>query len=270
MATPLFYLRRFRWFWRLTRWLDWPVTVSVPGLTHRLYLRLGPNLSLKVCIGRGEAQERAFFLRVAEAMEAQHLWDVGANIGLYGYCFLQTRPSATALLIEPDPANLRCLQLTQTKAKQGRATLIGVAVGAEDGRAAFLPDPLTGATGQLASVKTESFVQRHHGFSAPAFEIDVRRLDSLLQSFPAPDLVKIDIEGAEFSALQGAKHLLATRRPVIFLEISAPIAPTAALLTDAGYYLYDWRSQKAAPEGSFMTLAIPAERLGSLSHLLKE
>jgi len=38
--------------------------------------------------------------------------------------------------------------------------------------------------------------------------------------FPAPSLIKIDIEGAEYQALVGAQLVLAKHRPVILAEVA--------------------------------------------------
>lgn len=54
---------------------------------------------------------------------------------------------------------------------------------------------------------------------------------------PAPDLVKMDIEGGEVLALPGMRRLLADARPVLLLELHGPESAHAAwdTLTAAGY-----------------------------------
>ena len=90
-------------------------------------------------------------------------------------------------------------------------------------------------------------------------------LDDLLDQGPAPDIIKMDIEGAEIMALQGGKRLLAEARPVFYVEVGHEQSDAVGrILTDAGYHLHDGD----APAGSRPrldhcaknTLAIPSER----------
>lgn len=51
-----------------------------------------------------------------------------------------------------------------------------------------------------------------------AIEVETISLDEFIkQGNPLPDLIKMDIEGAEFDVLSGAKEILKTKKPVIFL-----------------------------------------------------
>ncbi len=64
------------------------------------------------------------------------------------------------------------------------------------------------------------------GAIAPGGELEVKAvsLDELLRDgkIAPPDFIKMDIEGAEYQALHGAKMLLSTYHPVIFLATHSP------------------------------------------------
>lgn len=57
-------------------------------------------------------------------------------------------------------------------------------------------------------------------------------LDVILESQPAPDFVKMDIEAAELLALQGATRLIQEARPVYYIETgddSLPALPESGI-----------------------------------------
>lgn len=96
----------------------------------------------------------------------------------------------------------------------------------------FNADWLTGQTGRLGA---DGFITRHHGARPEALQVETVTLDSLLDSHPAPELLKIDVEGGEPAVLRGAERLLAERRPAILIEINHRSA--ADLLRRHGYRL---------------------------------
>lgn len=66
---------------------------------------------------------------------------------------------------------------------------------------------------------------------------DVTTLDSLSQSLGQPDFIKIDIDGGELEALEGARTLLRDRRPHLVVETHTFELEQACgrLLVDCGY-----------------------------------
>ena len=86
-------------------------------------------------------------------------------------------------------------------------------------------------------------------------------LDFLLDYFPAPSVVKIDVETHEVSVLKGAARLLQEIRPTIWCEVSHEnSAEITELLHAAGYKLYGADVQPHPPtdQAWFQTLAVPA------------
>ena len=64
-------------------------------------------------------------------------------------------------------------------------------------------------------------------------------LDWLAARFPAPDVLKIDVEGAELAVLAGATQLLGHVRTIICEVAARNAAAVSGLLTAHGYALYD-------------------------------
>ena len=60
---------------------------------------------------------------------------------------------------------------------------------------------------------------RGHLSPAGLVEVPVTSLDAAVQKYSPPQLIKIDVEGAEMSVLSGAKLLIAAHRPAIFLSV---------------------------------------------------
>jgi FkbM family methyltransferase len=86
-------------------------------------------------------------------------------------------------------------------------------------------------------------------------------LDFLLDYFPAPSVLKIDVETHEASVLRGAQRLLKETRPVILCEVSHQNSDAVTqLLHAANYELYgaEMHPHPRIPRAWFQTLAIPS------------
>ena len=69
-----------------------------------------------------------------------------------------------------------------------------------------------------------------------------RTLDELAGSLPLPDLIKIDVEGAEVEVLRGGSRLLGTERPTLIVEFS-----NDTLLAQAQEFLPFYTFERLAP-----------------------
>jgi FkbM family methyltransferase len=81
------------------------------------------------------------------------------------------------------------------------------------------------------------------GLFSQAIQITTLDYDIAASALPAPDLIKIDIEGWELEALQGARATLDAHHPALFLEMHgetlrekrSKASAIVAFLCDAGY-----------------------------------
>jgi hypothetical protein len=105
-------------------------------------------------------------------------------------------------------------------------TVVEAAVNDVDGMANFD----AGARGELAHISSDG-----------ALQVRAVTLDGLFArgEIPAPHCIKMDIEGAEYRALLGARSLLAAAHPVLFLATHGRDvqAQCRKLLEELGYRL---------------------------------
>ncbi|HEX3617147.1 MAG TPA: FkbM family methyltransferase [Solirubrobacteraceae bacterium] len=157
--------------------------------------------------------------------------DVGANIGFFTVRFARwVGPQGRVIAIEPEAHNIASL-----RRRVQRAGLAGVV---ECLAAAAADRP-----GELRLAITPGHPADHHladtGVPVPAVT-----LDDIAGTQERPiSLLKIDVQGAETMVLAGARRLIETHRPAIFVEVdpaslarsgSSPEELVAAL-TSIGY-----------------------------------
>jgi len=107
-----------------------------------------------------------------------------------------------------------------------------------------------------------------HRFSQLALSVP---LDFLLDYFPAPNVLKIDVETHETRVLQGARRLLETVRPVIWCEVSPENSKAVFdILEPLGYDLYAAAATERVPlsRASWDTLAVPKPQARGESSML--
>ena len=88
-------------------------------------------------------------------------------------------------------------------------------------------------------------------------------LDWALGHARLPDVLKIDVEGAELEVLQGANELFSKARPIVLCEVGDSVAQQVSDFFHArNYVLYDNEvsaaSRKPLDRAVWNTLAIPA------------
>jgi FkbM family methyltransferase len=159
----------------------------------------------------GEMPALAAFLFLLKSDDI--VWDIGASVGVYG--IHAASRCASVVCFEPDPSvATRLKENIELNGFAGRITVRGCALGSKPGVLKLLTLGLEGFAPRLTS-----------GTASPAgatVEVPVETIDQLVsQGASRPTVLKIDIEGAELSALQGGATLL--RGPgaprLIFMEV---------------------------------------------------
>ncbi len=186
------------------------------------------------------------------------LGDVCYDIGGYrGYMSgaMALAGASRVLVFEPLPANQRALQRLCDLNPGLSIELKPVAVGNTDGsiRLQVMPDPSMGklvtSTFQVGAEPTGEI------------EVSIRRIDSMVQAqeIPAPQVIKIDVEGAELDVLRGAADVLSASRPRVFLEAHSAALEQACSqeLARHGYAVRRLESNPNGDEHTRHLIAIP-------------
>jgi FkbM family methyltransferase len=202
-----------------------PKTATVPILS-------GPGRGIKWNTGAGVAD---FWVGTYESEKAQLLarhvkpggtfYDVGANVGFY--TLLVSRlvgPTGRVISFEPSPRNLGFLRHHLSLNSAANVEVLDLAVSDSEGVAQFSVD---------GDPKKSQIT------AAGDITVQTTTLDRLMGELPFPDLIEMDIEGAEYAALRGAEQLLRKSNPVIFLSTHGHDVHRACceLLRTLGYKL---------------------------------
>ncbi len=215
----------------------------------RVHVYLGNDLSRCLFVGGCiDPNEFAFLECVLE--QGMVFVDVGANEGLY--TLFAAKRAATVLAIEPSSrefdrlrANLELNSFTNVRARKLALSnhsgegVLHVSGYEHEGQNTF---------GEFSYLGVES---------SEVEKVPLVRLDDLLneEGLQKVDIIKLDIEGAEFLALDGARNTLTTSRPLLLLEIfdsalrrqGSSAAEVVALLKSFDYEIYVFDQTSGRP-----------------------
>jgi FkbM family methyltransferase len=140
------------------------------------------------------------------------VFDVGAHLGTYSILAAQAvGPHGTVVAFEPTPETRELLlRHLEWNGVADRVRVRPVCCSSEPGTVTFF----VGAD----HVEAQNSLIPKEGFSRLEVEANtIDRESSALELIPT--LIKMDVEGAEFAALTGAREILETRHPKLLLSI---------------------------------------------------
>lgn len=203
--------------WTL-RWLGHaaPLTMRLPN-GSRIWItndHAGHAL-LPYCIGRYEKEFTQLFLRfLRQLAPGECVVDLGANVGYYAVMAawqLRHLGGSLVFTFEPNPYAIAYLQNNKALNRLDNLVIIPQAVSNRAGWMTLYMNPNGITFGSL---------QPYLAHLTEQCKVQVTTLDEFFSQQPATKikLMKMDIEGAELMALQGAWKTLEKFRPVIFYE----------------------------------------------------
>jgi FkbM family methyltransferase len=178
-----------------------------------------------------------FFDKIIEKYKNPVLFDVGAN---YGYYSLRYSPFCKNVF-SFEPVTQTYKVLAQNIKKNRVVNIVSMKIGLSD-----LEEERT--INLYNSSGNNSIYERkippEHSLKKTGVEIiKLKVLDDLVRSgqIEPPNIIKIDVEGAELNVLKGAKNTILVHRPTILIEYSVNTSSDAGYDRDAVFNIFDFK-----------------------------
>jgi FkbM family methyltransferase len=189
------------------------------------------------------------------------VWDVGANMGLFSFASAGLAgPSGRVYAFEPDTTLVRLLR---------KSALLNPAVAPVEVIPCAVYDSVSLLRFNIAQRARASNFLDGFGYSQTggvreAQTVPSVSLDWTAERIPPPDVLKIDVEGAELGVFRGGVKMLEAKRPIVLFEsfVGASQDEITQLLHRLGYTLYNCDLPVAdrvpLKKAAVSTLAIPS------------
>jgi len=218
--------------------------------THRIVIRrhLPPPFSAATIYASSEGRLRYLgpsmdavdptLLRLAAELvrPGNVVWDIGSNLGLFSLAASVSAGSrGRVIAVEPDTAIVSLLRRS-VAANHGNSPVdvLPVAVADKVGVAQFHVARRNRSTSYL-----DGFGTKQTGGVRTTVMVPTVTLDWLAAQFPSPDIIKIDVEGAELQVLAGGNQVLRELPTVVCEVANHNAAAVAELLRGYGYMIHD-------------------------------
>lgn len=215
-----------------------------------------------------------FFLRLVKPGDT--VFDIGANVGLFGLMAAVSEPTCRVHAFEPHPKVFEYLERNVRGNGLDNMTPQPMAVSNRDGEVSFYV-PAT-VTLSFSATTLEGFRRSENVITVPAVTLDRYVEDNRLEKV---DLIKIDTEATEHLVLGGATEILERDRPLIVMEILGHRTEKALerIFQDRPYRSFLITNRGLVPASSFVGdptyrfrnfLLIPQNRMALVAELILE
>ena len=261
---PFFRLRKYALARAVLTRLDFAVWVRMPWVKWMVRVRMIRHAAYYVRGAFPEMEIAAMLLAIDDLLAPRSFWDVGANIGYYGYLLKSSDPGLEVVMFEPDPTNAHLIGATLSRNRLSDVVLRTVAVSDTVGIRQLAVDRQTGATSTLEGIET-SFGRTHWGIASDLVAVITVTIDSAREK--RIDVVKIDVEGHEENVLRGADKTLRADQPILVVECFHGGACLTRMLEPLGYLVLDAARMDEDLTRGCNFLALPPRHRGALEPL---
>lgn len=176
-------------------------------------IRLPSHRAIQYMNGPWEAERLAAITSVLKPTDV--VYDIGAEQGDMTAWFASRVPEGAVVAVEPNPLVWPCIRATfeENGLAEPVATYVGFCASHEE---LAHPNPAAGwptcANGTIDPAA---------GFAHLAEQRDIKRttVDYLTRTAPPPNVITMDVEGAELQVLKGASRTLVKHRPEVFVSV---------------------------------------------------
>jgi FkbM family methyltransferase len=163
--------------------------------------------------------------------DGETFYDVGANVGFFTVIGARLAgPAGKVVCFEPVPDNFRQIRHNAMLNNFTNIEVVETALGSADAELPFWTsaEPTWGKLAATATAPDKLIGE---------IKVAVKRLDSILgdADLRSPQVIKIDVEGAEVDVLSGALETLQAYRPRLLIELHGTNAEVAKFLSELDY-----------------------------------
>lgn len=243
-------LRRFDSSWLWFGKLYQHFVSCLPGLKTKQYInKYGPfKLDAKFTFSNfanwGSGHNEGFVSCIEDCRGSRCVFDIGAHIGLVSLPASQV-VAGKIYAFEPAEANLRHLRNHISYNHSDNIEIHTCLVGAEtQSNIEFFEQ-------QKATGMNSRVVKKNHHLYHKTLRDQTTLDDFSLSRNLIPDVIKVDVEGAEYDVLMGAQNILLKHNPIIYLSIHPKelslmghsVDQVIHFLNELNYYAYDQQGQ---------------------------
>lgn len=159
-------------------------------------------------------------------IEGAVFWDIGAHFGYHSFSFASlVGENGHVYSFEPNPFNAArfLMHLKKNTCLATRITLNTFALSDTDGETTFVfssdVDGSSSSGSHLVDARTPLESETYNNFKTQI--VTTFTIDSIFNEFEIriPDVIKIDVEGAELLVLKGGNTFFKKHKPIIFMEV---------------------------------------------------
>ena len=213
--------------WNARAWVE-----VESGIRRGLKLHLNPRYDSGYW--RGDYEEDIQAILAKHLKPGAVVYDVGAHLGFFALIAARlVGPGGIVFAFEPDPDNASRIREHIEANSFKRVSVVTSPVWSSNARV-FFARASDHSSRFVGSVTTE-------GDGTEGFYEQAVTLDDFAREHARPDFIKMDIEGGETEALNGASHVFRKIRPLLLLEVHNGAAEehVKTRLRDWGYS-YEW------------------------------